>query len=235
MDELAATAKHPCSAATSALTTCARPPLTLPTELNQVTHCHLREKGISMLLRLLTGIMIAVLSAGSVMADEITDKAKAAADLAAAGKFVEAIDALDSAQSLLWERSPLVFRRTLWVAKMPLGFGAYIARDTNVYTAGDQMIAYVEPVGFSWRKAGDGWQTDFSIDVSIKDKDGNEVYSRKNSQMLAISSHAQNREFIVHLSYTPTGLPAGEYTVATTLNDVVSGKSGTFSLPFVIR
>jgi len=188
-----------------------------------------------MLLRLLTGIVIALFSAGSAMADAIADKAKAAEDLAAAGKFLEAIDTLDGAQSLLWERAPLVFRHALWVAGIPAGFGAYTARDSNVYSAGDQMIAYVEPVGFAWRKAGDGWQTDFSVDVSIKGKDGNEIYAKKGFQNLAISSHVQNREFMAHLTFTLTGLPAGEYTIATTFNDAVSSKSGSFSLPFVIK
>ena len=97
------------------------------------------------------------------------------------------------------------------------------------------MIAYLEPVGFAWRRAGDSWQTDLSIDVSLKDKDGNEIYSKKDYQKLVIASHVQNREFLVHLTYTLTGLPAGQYTIATTLNDEVSSKSGSFSLPFVIR
>jgi hypothetical protein len=195
----------------------------------------LRHKEASMLLRLLTGIVIAVVSVGSVMADEIVDKAKVAEELASAGKFIEAIDTLDGAQSLLWERSPLGFRRALWVTAVPLGFGAYTVRDTNVYSAGDQMIAYIEPVGFGWRKTGDSWQTDFSVDVSIKDKDGNEIYSKKDFQKLAISSHIQNREFMVHLTYTLTGLAAGKYTIETTFNDAASSKSGSFSLPFVIQ
>ena len=187
------------------------------------------------MLRLLTGILIALFSAGSVMADEIADRGKAAADLAANGKFLEAIEAADGVDSLLWDRSPLVFRRALWVADMPIGFGAYTARDTNAYSAGDPMIAYLEPVGFSWRKVADGWRTDLSVDVIIKDKEGHEIYSKKDFQKLVVASHVQNREFMVHLTYTLTGLPAGEYTVATTLNDAVSSKSGSFSLPFVIE
>jgi hypothetical protein len=123
----------------------------------------------------------------------------------------------------------------MWVAEIPIGYGAYTARATNVYSAGEQMIAYLEPVGFAWRKTGDGWQTDLSVDVSLKDKDGNEIYSKKDYQKLVVSSHVQNREFLVHLTYTLTGLPAGQYTIATTFNDAVSSKSGSFSLPFVIK
>ena len=85
-----------------------------------------------MLLRLLTGILIALFSVGSVMADEIADKAKSAADLAAAGKFEEAIDTLEGVKSVLWDRSPLLIRHAMWVAEMPSGYGAYTVRATDV-------------------------------------------------------------------------------------------------------
>ncbi len=37
------------------------------------------------------------------------------------------------------------------------------------------------------------------------------------------------------LTLTLTGIPAGEYVADTTLRDLVSGKKGTMSLPFVIK
>jgi hypothetical protein len=187
------------------------------------------------MLRIIAGVLWVALSIGSVAADELSDKTKAAADLAGAGKFVEAMDALDDAASLIWDRAPLTFRRALWVAEPPAGFGAYKPRETNEYAAGDQMIAYVEPVGFGWRKADDMWQTDLAADVTIKDNDGKEIYSQKDFQKLSLSSRVRNREFMTRFTFTLTGLPAGNYTLETTLRDGVSSKSGSFTLPFVIK
>jgi len=172
---------------------------------------------------------------GPATADELADRTKAAEDLAGAGKFLDAMDALDDAATLVWDRAPLTFRKALWVAETPAGFGAYNPRETNEYAAGDEMIAYVEPVGFGWRKSGDMWQTDLAADVSIKDKDGKEIFSQKDFQKLALSSRVRNHEFMTRFTFTLTGLPAGTYTLETTLRDAISSKSGSFALPFAIK
>jgi hypothetical protein len=188
------------------------------------------------MLRKVAGVLVsALLLLGPAVADELADRTKAAEDLAGAGKFLEAMDALDDAATLVWDRAPLTFRKALWVAESPSGFGAYNPRETNQYAAGDEMIAYVEPVGFGWRKSGDMWQTDLAADVSIKDKDGKEIYSQKDFQKLALSSRVRNHEFMTRFTFTLTGLPAGNYTLATTLRDAISSKSGSFELPFVIK
>jgi hypothetical protein len=187
------------------------------------------------MLRALAGILAIAFSIGVASADELADQMKAADDLAGGGKFLEAMDALDAAATLIWDRSPLSFRRALWVSEAPVGFGAYTPRPTNEYASGDEMIAYVEPIGFGWRKSGDMWQTDLATDVTIKDKDGKEIYSQKDFQKLALSSRIRNHEFMTRFTFQLTGLAVGNYTLETTLRDAVSSKSGTFSLPFVIK
>jgi hypothetical protein len=188
------------------------------------------------MLRILAGaVAVALMSLAPAAADELSDHTKAAEELAGEGKFLEAMDALDAASSLVWDRAPLTFRRALWVAEPPAGFGAYNPRETNQYAAGDQMIAYVEPVGFGWRKTGDLWQTDLAADFSIKDKDGKEIYTQKDFEKLQVSSRVRNREFMGRFTFTLTGLPAGDYTLETTLRDAISSKSGSFTLAFVIK
>jgi hypothetical protein len=186
------------------------------------------------MLRVLAGILALAFSIAAASADELADQMKAADDLAGGGKFLEAMDALDAAATLIWDRSPLSFRRALWVTEAPSGFGAYTPRPTNEYASGEEMIAYVEPIGFGWRKSGDMWQTDLATDVTIK-KDGKEIYSQKDFQKLALSSRVRNHEFMTRFTFQLTGLPAGDYILETTLRDAVSSKSGTFSLPFVIK
>ena len=187
------------------------------------------------MLRILASILVAAVLTGSAAAQEIVKKAEEADTLAGQGKYIEAIDALNQATGILWDETPLTFRRALWVAEPPNGFGAYDPRESDVYTAGEEMIAYTEPVGFGWRKTGDIWKTDLVADIVIKSKDGKTLFSQADFQKLQIGSRIQNREFMARFTYTLTGIPPGEYIIETTLRDTVSGKSGSFTLPFVIR
>jgi hypothetical protein len=171
----------------------------------------------------------------SAAAQDLVGKAKAAEALAAEGKFIPAIDTLDEAASALWDKSPLTVRRALWVAEPPGGYGAYTPRENNVFRSGAEMHVYAEPVGFGWRKSGDLWRTDLIVDVSVKTAAGVQIFQQNEFQRLQLSSRVHNREFMAHVTYTLDGLPPGKYLIDTTLRDAVSGKSGVFSLPFVIQ
>jgi hypothetical protein len=188
-----------------------------------------------MLQSTFAGLLVAVFLSGSAPAGEIVDKAARAESLAANGKHVEAVEALDQATTSLWDTLPLSFRKALWVADLPRGFGTYTPRQTNVYIAGEKMIAYAEPVGFGWRKAGDFWQSDLASDITLKTKDGRPLSSHKDVGRGGMSSRVRNREFNIRVTTTLTDIPAGEYIADFTVHDAVSGKSGTFSLPFVIK
>ena len=185
--------------------------------------------------RALCGMLLAVAFAVPASAADLVATATEAQTLADQGKFIEAIAALDTATDSLWEQTPLTFRRALWVAGPPNGFGAYNPRETNVYAAGDQMIIYAEPVGFGWSKTGDIWQMNMAADLAIKSKEGEVLLTKEEFQKLQIASRVRNREFMATLTLTLTGIPAGEYIADTTFRDQVSGKQGTMSLPFVIK
>lgn len=166
---------------------------------------------------------------------DIAAKARDAETLVAEGKFIEAVGALDEASTKLWDASPLTFRRALWVATTPDGFGAYNPRENNVYASGAPMIAYAEPVGFGWKQSGDVYQTDLGIDIVVKDKDGAELLRRADFQGLKLGSRVRNHEFMMHYTFTFTGIPTGDYVLDVITRDKVSGKSGAFSLPFLVR
>jgi hypothetical protein len=187
------------------------------------------------LIAALLGALSLVIVPGIADAEDIADKAKAAETFAAAGNFVAAMDALDEAASALWDKSPLVFRRALWVAEAPTGFGAYIPREANVFGSGHEMHLYTEPVGFGWRKSGDIWRTELVIDVLVKTAAGEQIFQQSDFQKLLLGSRVRNREFMAHVTYTLTGIPPGDYVIDTTFRDAVTGKSGTVSLPFVIQ
>ncbi len=180
-------------------------------------------------------VFLALVGAGSATAQTVSDDAKKAEALAAGGKYADAISALDDAAELLWRKSPLVCRRALWVAEKAAGFGEYNPREDNAFKSGEDMLAYAEPIGFDWRKSGDIWHTDLVVDFIIRGKDGKELFRKNDFGKFDIASRARNREFMLNLSYSVTGAPAGEYIAETHLRDKVSGKQGSCSLPFTIK
>ncbi len=59
------------------------------------------------MLRKVAGVLVsALLLLGPAVAEQLADRTKAAEDLAGAGKFLEAMDALDDAATLVWDRAP---------------------------------------------------------------------------------------------------------------------------------
>ena len=111
----------------------------------------------------------------------------------------------------------------------------YNPRDNNVFASGAKMVIYAEPVGFGWRKDGDVWQTDVAIDVVVKGRDGTVLQRAPDFTNLRIGSRVKNREMMAQLTYSFTGIPAGEYIVESIMRDKVSGKTGSFSLPLIVR
>ena len=185
--------------------------------------------------RALLGMLLAASFAVPAAAADLVAKATEAQTLADQGKYIEAIAALDAAADALWQQAPLTFRRALWVAGPPNGFGAYNPRETNVYAAGDEMLIYAEPVGFGWEKTGDIWQMNMAFDLTIKTKAGEVLLAKEDFQKFSIASRVRNREFMTRLTLTLNGIHPGDYIADTTIRDLVSGKQGTMSLPFVIK
>ena len=187
------------------------------------------------MLALLTGLFVGPARAQEFSAEVLDQQVKAAEALAADGKFVEAVDAMRAGTVSLWEAAPLTFRRALWIEEPPGGWGVYTPRSSATFASGDKMIAYAEPVGFSWREAGEEWVIEWTADMVIKSKDGTELQRLNDFQQLKITSHERNQEVFASFTYTFTDIPAGEYVVDTVLRDKGNGKTATFSLAFVIR
>jgi hypothetical protein len=187
--------------------------------------------------RIFAALLATAILSGSSAAGEISDKAARAESLAGRGKYVEAIEALDQAAASLSDKSPLSFRTALWVAEPPDRFGVYNPRRTNAFIAGENMFAYAELVGIGWKKTGDIWQTDFTADFSLKTKDGRQIFSQQDfakADAGTSMSRVRIRELIARFTIVLNDVPAGEYLAEFTVRDAVSGKNGTFSLPFAI-
>jgi hypothetical protein len=53
------------------------------------------------------------------------------------GKFDEALQALETAREVIWNQTPLSFRKTIFVAADPAGFGIYGIRENREFKSGE--------------------------------------------------------------------------------------------------
>ncbi|HEX3535888.1 MAG TPA: hypothetical protein VHU15_03905 [Stellaceae bacterium] len=154
---------------------------------------------------------------------------------ASRAQSVEEIDRREAAVVEAWQKTPLTVRRAVFVAERPHGFGQFVERQSNVFKPGEKLVAYVEPVGFGWKEAGDGkYQFGFDVDFLIKEPDGKILAGQENFAKLAETSQRRNREFMVTLTMNVSGAPPGDYVLEYKLRDIAGDKSAVIDLPFKI-
>lgn len=144
------------------------------------------------------------------------------------------IERAEAAVIAAWEQTPLLFRRTIFVTEAN-GYGAYKERADARFKPGEPLLVYSEPVGYAWKDNGDGtFSFGFDVDLLLKTSSGEIVGGQENFQQLVLTSRAKNREFMLTLTLTLTGAPAGDYVVEYRTRDAFGSKVGTISLPFTI-
>src|SRR4051794_7080448 len=72
------------------------------------------------------------------------------------GQSLQEVENAQAALIAAWEKTPLTMRRALFVAKKAQGFGQFEERSSNVFKAGEPLVAYAEPVGYGWEDVGNG-------------------------------------------------------------------------------
>ena len=185
-------------------------------------------------LRMPFSLLAIILSVSAAMAGDIAKFASDAEALLAEGKFEEASKALEQAQDALWVQSPLMFRRAIFTAGEPTGYGLYDLRETSVFKRSEPLIIYSEPMGYSYGRDGSLYVIELGLDFTIRSPDGQEVAAQKDFGVLKLSSRFPNKEFMAKVTYDFSGLPPGEYAVTTVAHDKPSGKSAEFTLPFTL-
>jgi hypothetical protein len=166
---------------------------------------------------------------------EISAETRRAQEAAAAGRAVEALDALDEAAVLIAEKMPLTIRRATYVAEEPQGFGVFNPRDSTTFTAGQALLVYAELAGQGWRRSGDIFRTDLVLDFELRRADGQSLVAQQAFNTIATASRRRNREFFLYVTYSFTGIEPGDYVVRTTVRDRVGNKQSSFDLAFQIR
>src|SRR4051794_18921083 len=100
---------------------------------------------------------------GGALAGEIADAGAKADGQVEHGQFLDALAALSAAQDKIWEKSPLLFRKSIFVASDPQGFGIYDLHEGNSFKRSEKIIVYAEPVGYGFRTDGELNVIDLSL------------------------------------------------------------------------
>lgn len=169
------------------------------------------------------------------LAGDIADAAGSAEQLLEAGKYDEAMKALDTVQDMIWRESPLSIRKAVFVTGEPQGFGIYTERPNNEFSSGETLIIYAEPFGFGYGRDNELFVIDLGLDFVIKGSDGSVLAQQENFGSLTLRSRVPNREFMAKLNYDFSGLQPGDYEVLTRIKDKNSDKSTEFTMPFKIK
>lgn len=178
---------------------------------------------------------LATLLAGSAArAGEVQDLARQAETGLEAGKHAEAIADLRQALFAAMDSSPLAFQRAHFVRQKADGYGQYHLRPDNVFKLGEKLHVYAEPFGFGWQKQGVGVSSELVADFILRTPQGTVLLSQQDFGRFRSESHHRHADYYVSMTYTLSGLKPGQYVIATTLRDQVSGKTGSFDLPFEV-
>jgi hypothetical protein len=184
---------------------------------------------------LASALLAAAILSGGAYAGQIVDLAKQAEEQSTDGKSLDAYETMRKAVFQVWNASPLLFRKALFVTSSPAGFGIYDPRPDNVFKQGEKIYIYVEPVGFGW-EAKDGLNhAELVADLALKDGEGTVVGKQEGFGTFTFNSREQNIELLTSISFEFPEAPAGKYTAMLTFHDKVGDKSASFELPFEIK
>ncbi len=118
-----------------------------------------------------------------------------------------------------------------FVTSEPLGYGVYEEKESDTFEPGEDIILYIEPVGFGYGTSDeDGDKTlytiDFTADFVISDSEGNVLTGQQGLPVSNISSYHQNKEVFIPFTITQTTpFPSGDYVITYTIHDDNSGNS----------
>jgi hypothetical protein len=113
------------------------------------------------------------------------------------------------------------------------GYGVYEERASNTFAPGEDIVLYVEPVGFSYEPIVSNltngetqYLMNFTADLVITDTEGNILGGFQDLPISEIISHHQNKEvnLVITLSQS-SPFPEGNYKVLYTVHDEPSGNT----------
>jgi hypothetical protein len=113
------------------------------------------------------------------------------------------------------------------------GYGVYEEHISNTFSPGEDIVLYVEPIGFSYKPVAPTapnnqtlYLMNFTADLVITDPEGSVLGGFQDLPISQIVSHHQNKEvnLVITLSQSEP-FPEGNYELQYTVHDVPSGNT----------
>ena len=146
------------------------------------------------------------------------------------------ISALQDAVAEAWQKMPLTQRHALFVSAKPESYGVYEERKSNIFKAGETLVTYVEPIGYTWSANVDGtYNYGIVVDFLVKRSDGKVLGGQEKLLKFAKRSRVRNQELMLVLTLSLGAVEPGEYLVEYTLHDDQSKKESKFTQNFTIQ
>tara|TARA_R110002073_G_scaffold332412_2_gene518460 strand:+ start:1049 stop:2683 length:1635 start_codon:yes stop_codon:yes gene_type:complete len=149
-------------------------------------------------------------------------------------RFSSALPQLREATKYLAAATDSLEVRSLAFCTEILAYGQIKPFTSNRFQSGQQVILYCEVENFIARKIDIGFQTHLQGSYDILDANNQKVASQLLPADQQTSSNYLRDYFIAYQMHLPKQLPAGNYRLQLTMEDVEGKKYGQASIPFEI-
>ena len=129
-----------------------------------------------------------------------------------------------------WEKMPFSIQKYLLVAKETKGFGMYEKRKSNKYLQGENVMVYVEPIGFGYRDLGGFYGISMESDLIIKNEKGETLGKIKSFGKFNFHSNIKNREIFLSFVISLGHAPAGKYEITVPIRDNIKNQTANITL-----
>lgn len=172
---------------------------------------------------------------GLAFAGPVTDLAAQAEELIGKGDGAAAYDKMRQSLAAVSNSIPFDIRKAFFVSEKPLIFGSYKRVASNEFPTGSSLITYAEPIGLAWVADGDGVKSAFTVDFELRNPAGEILAEQKAFGNFKVASREPLFEIYTPLTLDVSAVPAGDYVLKYTFNDVNSKKSSSVEQRFKLK
>jgi hypothetical protein len=167
-------------------------------------------------------------------AGEIADKAAEAEKALQSNDGVGALTKFRDAEEALWKAMPLGVMNVKHITGAS-GFGIYNERPNHIYKPGEEIVLYMEPVGYGYGSDGLGNnQIALYVDLTVLSAAGEKLGTFEKLGRVQLASRSHNREMFFKLNVSLDGVPPGKYRADFLMHDENSQKTAPFTTDFEI-
>lgn len=179
---------------------------------------------------------VLVVMPAAALAGPIMELAREAEELIEKGEGLAAYDRMRASMAKASEKIPFNIRKAFFVTEKPLIFGNYSRVASNEFPVGSSLITYAEPVGLAWQSLPSGEvQSQFTVDFELRNPSGEVLAVQKAFGSFKIQSREPLFEIFTPLTLDVSAVPAGDYILKYTFNDLTSKKSSSVEQRFKLK